>query len=213
MRMDYSISKQLLNSLADSLVAHGFTQERRGHGFARITEYGYDYVGLSTIERQQYILLQPAMGIRHDLIEDTFHRTSGMDDRYKAQTLTLVSTLTKLHNSSDFEVRVHRRDDVPLAVPRIVEMYEHFMRPFFSKFRDIDAIDRLLNENPDTPCAFVALPWRRCSVGLIAASIVGRPNINGLAKCYHARLSSDQNGFYLPPFERLLHDIGIAGTS
>ena len=144
--------------------------------------------------------MQPWCGIQNNMIEECFHRTSGVDRRNRVYYTTInlqAGDLWWLNSEHEIEIALAglRRFLVETALPFLEREYSYQ-----------DYCD-LLNRDPEENCPHQMNPQNRCHYGLIAARLAGDPRYDELKQVYATRLRRVSGGFYYPPFEKLVADL------
>ena len=82
------LKTELLEVLKPRMERYGFRVQKSKERFARrVTTGNWWFVLDFTV--YECLHVKPAIGLRVDIVEDVFHRTSGFERRYQADTPTL----------------------------------------------------------------------------------------------------------------------------
>ena len=157
--------------------------------------------------RPKYIL-EPALAVRIDKVEEIFHRTSVYEKKYHSETPTISFAFGHVNPDLDlFRYDVTDAYSLESALNNILRDFQTYALPFLQANTSIEALDRLLNDAPKEDCSYCRMEDLRCSHGLIVAKLTKRSNYDELKETYFTRLRSFADGFYLPSFERLAVDL------
>ena len=151
--------------------------------------------------------LCPSVGIRFELVESIFHRTSGYCLEYQKDTSTLGVDLFAVYGKPGYQLRLRDKSDIHSVSSRLMEIFRDRAAPYFVEYSTLDAVDSAVNGRPYERCVHRVMPILRCSTGAIVAKLVGRKDYDHLISIYRAALQKFAKGFYLPRFELLLADL------
>jgi len=202
-----SLKTALLTTLQPRMEKRSFKLQRSKERFAKRVSNGSLWFVLDfTIYENLHV--KPAIAVRVDPVEDIFHRTSGFERQYQADTPTLTLSVQSLTaDSSRFEYLIRDLSDVDTVATQIERDFSEIVVPYFECHSDLSGIDAALNGNPGGECIHYPMDYLRCAHGLIVARMVGRPNYRELVEVYGQRLAQVSNGFYLPKFEALVAEL------
>jgi hypothetical protein len=92
-------------------------------------------------------------------------------------------------NELNYDYKIQTIDDIKEWGKIVRKFYAEFAVPFFEKYRSVDAIDKLLNNNLKEP-TYLILGWR-IIIGLIAAKLNNNPKYNELRDYYSSLLGNE----------------------
>lgn len=203
-----SLKLQILNQLSVYMKTNGFTWRRPSEEMYKnipVGRLGY-FVVFNYYRPILTWTVRPVAMIRLNAVEEIFHKTSGFEERYHRTSYTIGCTLTEyLTGVSDLYERLEFRDDVEIEYLAL-ELFARFnndAKPYYEKFANVEAMDRLLNDQPDIHSIHGGVEPLRCQRGLILAKLARRVDYDHLEQVYRAKLESFNDGFYLPAFENL----------
>jgi len=150
----------------------------------------------------------PSVGVRFEMVEQVFHRTSNFEPDFHKDTDTIGVDLWRIHGEEGYKLPVLDESDVTSVVARVLEIFRNDALPYFSQFSDLKAVDAAINDHPRQKCIHRVMSYLRCSTGAIVAKLTDRKDFDALVATYREKLQHDANGFYLPPFEALIRDLG-----
>jgi hypothetical protein len=186
--------------------ARGFGWQARQEWFRRRVGGVQHVLQLLSVDHPPVVDIEPQLMVRHDLVEAIFHRTSGYPPATRADTPTVGGDLHRLVPGAPGRFELGPDGEVgdaaawlAGALPRLEE--------YWARFSDLAEVDRELNADPDRTTPNRPLPWLRCSTGLIAARLAGRPGYDELEAAYRRQLAVDNGGFYLGRFTALAEDL------
>lgn len=153
------------------------------------------------------------LGVRLDVVENIFHRTSGFEPRFQKGTPTMGGSLADIMGRPDLRLLLDERSGPQLVrdrlfAPEMLDFYEEWFR----RFSSLEGIDRELNDDPLYETPNRDMPWLRCATGAIVAHLCQRANYAEIVECYRDVLKEFSQGFYLSRFDLLLADLagGVA---
>ena len=198
----------ILSALTPELASRGFAFNPALEQFARKVKKGvtHFYYVLIT-ESEPFVRLDAHIALRLDLVESIFHKTSGYEKKYQSRTPTMGGALDAITGNPKFKMLLDRKTGAQqarslLLATAMLEFYEDW----YFRFSQIENIDHELNDDPLRETPNRPMHWLRCSTGIIAASLIARPDFGALVHTYTDVMRSFNNGFYLPRFEALLHE-------
>lgn len=196
----------LLAALTPAMSARGFRWRGSDEWFHRRVDGVEHRLQLLSVDRPPTVDIEPQLMVRHDLVERIFHRTSGYPPDARDDTPTVGGDLHALVPGTPQRLEIRPDGDVRAAAARLTDALPAIER-YWLRFSDLAEVDRDLNDDRRRPAANRPLPWLRCSTGLVAARLVGRPDYDGCEADYRRLLAVDNDGFYLGRFEALAADL------
>ena len=145
-------------------------------------------------------MLRVWCGVRNNAIEERFHKTSGVDEKHRANYTTI--------NLGGGELwYLNTEKEIVQAVAGAKRFITNTAIPFLAKTYSDQDYCRLLNTNPRGRCPYHGNRENRCHYGLIAAKVTNDPGYEKLKRIYAEFLRSTNKGFYYPRFEKLIADL------
>lgn len=182
------------------LTPHGYKLVKSRHAFEKSSPSERRGVYLLLIASHGDYSVRPWCGVRNGCIEERFHRTSEVDEKYRATYTTI-----NLDCGEKWELNTERQID--RAVTKARRFITDTALPFLEKDYSLQDYCNLLNTNPTGKCPYHANPENRCHYGLIAAKLADDPRNEELKATYGEYLRSTNKGFYYPRFEKLVADL------
>jgi hypothetical protein len=198
--------KKLFAELKPRMVERGYKLRLANDLFWR-TENDFIYHWQTRcLSGSQGVEIEPAIGIRSETIERIFHQTSTFAPQYHSGTSTIGASLVNLEGVGLREYRcpITTDDDVLPVVERLMVLFETKAIPYFERYRSLEAIDHLLNDQLDERVPGCSFGLPRETRGLIVAKLVDRPNYQELVEFYRSRIVKVSSGFHVPQFEALV---------
>lgn len=208
-----ALRRLLVSRLTEPMGQHGFNLKNGKDSFIRRDDGRTDVFQLvfldNKIDNKSGWRIQLSIGVRVEVIEEIFHRTSGFAPKYRGDTVTIGDFAGNLLFGDDekLEFPLNSLDDIDPVASRLVAVFYDFALFYFDKFKSIAEIDDELNSNPHEKNQNRVVPWLRCSTGAIAAKLTGRPNYREVIEIYTERMRISDKGFYLKRFEALLESL------
>jgi hypothetical protein len=110
---------------------------------------------------------------------------------------TILLNKSEYFNNLNYKYKIENIDDILEWGKIIKEFYTNYAVPFFEKYSSIDAIDKLLNENPSEKVIYLDdLGWRIIK-GLIAAKLNSNPKYPELRAYYKSEVESKFQGYFM----------------
>jgi hypothetical protein len=194
--------KPLITSVSGELLGpRGYKLVKSRDAFEKMSksERRGVYLGLVASNVGNY-WMQPCCGMQNNMIQECFHRTSGIDkgSRHYYTTINLRAGDDWLLNSEH---------EIEIALAGLRRFLVETALPFLEREYSYQDYCDLLNRDPEGNCPHQMIAQHRCHYGLIAARLAGDPRYDELKQIYATRLQRDNSGFYYPPFEKLVADL------
>jgi hypothetical protein len=110
---------------------------------------------------------------------------------------TLSTGMANYFNEINYRYKIKTQEDIIEWGKIVRTFYEEYAVPFFEKYNTVDAIDKLLNENPSERVVILDdLGWRIIK-GLIAAKLNNNPKYNELRNYYKGEVESKFQGYFM----------------
>jgi hypothetical protein len=148
--------------------------------------------------------------IRSHQVEEIFHTFSGYESRYHESSYTIGCSLGEYIDqrgpkTSDLEIR--QDSDIHEIAFDLFSQWNDLAKPYLSKYASIEAMDHLLNDEPEKPTIHGGAEHLRCERGLILAKLSGRSNYVDIRDTYRAKIRRLNDGYYLPTFEAIARHV------
>lgn len=123
---------------------------------------------------------------------------------------TLGTSTATYFNELNYRFKIKTQDDIIEWGKIVRKFYEEYAVPFFEKYNSVDAIDKLLNENPTEKVIYLDdLGWRIIK-GLISAKLNNNPKYNELRDFYKSEVESKFQGYFM--YEKCMKTINFLDT-
>lgn len=110
---------------------------------------------------------------------------------------TLSVGMQTYFNDVNYRYKIKNIEDIKSWGKIVRKFYEEYAVPFFEKYNSVDAIDKLLNENPATRVIYCDdLGWRIIK-GLIAAKLNVNPKYDELRDYYKREVENKFQGYFM----------------
>lgn len=107
------------------------------------------------------------------------------------------SNIGAYFNELNYRYKIRTQEDIKEWGKIVRKFYSEYAGPFFEKHNSVDAIDRLLNENPSEKVKYLDdLGWRIIK-GMIAAKLNQNPRYNELRDYYKGEVVSKFQGYFM----------------
>jgi hypothetical protein len=203
------LKRSLFELLATPLAIDGFKLKASKNCFRRKRNGVTDMFQVICLDGKPGWRIHPEVGMRIERVEEIFHQTSGFELKYQKDTPTIGGGVGNLTAGDNRACEFWLEDSSALSsvASNILDVFNQFGLPYFEKFGSISAIDKELNSNPTERVPNRALPWLRCSTGVIVAKLSGRSDYDELVHIYTDMMRRVSKGFYLERFEALLRSL------
>ncbi len=201
------IKSAFYECLAPRLAEQGFNRLKSSDAFTKVDgERTFKFLLIWLNVKQGYFVC-PDASIRFEGVESIFHKTSGFESKYQRGTATVGASLGAILGGTqdDCAFPIKNQAEIELAAELAAEAFNKFAMPYYNKWSTLGAIDAGLNDDPNAKVGYLrAMPWFRCSTGIIVAKLVGRKNYADLVSRYTNVMTTNNDGFYLSRFNSLV---------
>ena len=110
---------------------------------------------------------------------------------------TLSVGMQTCFNEINYRYKIKTEEDIKEWGKIVRKFYEEYAVPFFEKYNAVDAIDKLLNDNPTERVIYCDdLGWRIIK-GSIVAKLNNNPKYNELKDYYISEVESKFQGYFM----------------
>lgn len=186
---------------ATCLEPHGYKLVKSRDAFEKLSsaERRGVYIMFVASKHENY-MVRVWCGVRNNEIEERFHRTSGVDKKYRAHYTTINLDCGEYWY-------LNSEKAISEAVANARRFITETAIPFLEKEYSVRDYCTMLNTNPRGICPYHGNAENRCHYGLIAAKLAADPGYKGLKAAYADYLQATNNGFYYSRFEKLIADL------
>ena len=201
-----ALKAAFFTAVTPSLEEKGFRLRAAKDTFRRSHDGVVDMFQIVCLDGKPGIRIQPNVAVRVDQAEEIFHKTSGFNEKEQEDTPTIGGSIGNItgKGNRDFEFILESLSQIPDVTKAILNKFESFALPYFSRFDQIREIDSELNDRPTERTPNRGVPYLRYSSGLIVAKLNRRLNYQELVEYYTKRMSEIDKGFYHKRFEALV---------
>ncbi|MDR2992409.1 MAG: hypothetical protein LBV11_00995 [Bacillus cereus] len=110
---------------------------------------------------------------------------------------TIGTNISSYFGELNYRYHIKTIEDVKEWGKIVRKFYNEYVLPFFEKYSTVEAIDKLLNDNPSEKVIYCSdLSWRIIK-GLIAAKLNNNPQYNDLRNYYKSEVESKFQGYFM----------------
>ena len=173
--------------------------------YRRLVETGFQNVILSPAFYGDETILEVNFGARNEQVEQIAQQFLNNLTDYRPDANTLVISIGKFSGFQYFRYKIHSNTELLDVCKQIELFFDTQGFDFLNSACSLHNLDRLLNEHPGQPSAYVYNQAHRCYKGLIAARLNHNPHFDGLIDSYrHLLIRQTQNPYEQLHFERLI---------
>lgn len=194
--MNYSeVKKELKKEFESFLKPLGYKSKTdpQGCDFGKINSDSLNRIGYGVanyIDEFNTVCYLKICSIQIQNIEGKIFEEQGIYD-------TLSVGMQSYFNEINYRYKIKTQEDIFEWGKIVRKFYEEYAVPFFEKYNSVDAIDKLLNENPTEKVIYLDdLGWRIIK-GLIAAKLNNNPKYNELRNYYKSEVESKFQGYFM----------------
>lgn len=193
-----NIKETISLQLGEKLIADGFVYKKTNNEFI-CKHGGFTYI---------FNLLQSSWSDHHSLDVRLYISQKDIEDIYekiigKSHKLTIGNEIGRIFRSpdgrevinADLSILLVHDEDVMAAVETLEGYYKRIAKPYFDKYKSLDALDNIINNPPFEYCpAHVGGSFdNRCMKGLIVAKLVNNPEYENLVAIYDEAIKETMN--------------------
>ena len=157
------------------------------------------------INEQEGWTLNTSIGIRKDVVESIYHKTSGFETKYQKNTATIGCFIEDyIQQYDNIRINLIHESQIINAKDLVINLFDEIGLSYFQNYADIKTIDDLLNYNPLEECVHSNTIFRGAK-GIITAKLTERGNYTELVEIYRKHYTEFCNGFYLPSYVELVN--------
>lgn len=198
------LKKGLFEKLSALLLPYDFVLFRRMDWFQRKEDSTTQMYRLDFYSGIGGYTVAPSVAVRNEEVERIFHRVSGFEPKYQKLTPTIWVTIKDLTKSTPgCEYDLQTSDDIDSVAEIFFTYFKDVAFPFLKKNSSLNAVDKLLNDDPKKDSIYDSF-YLRCYHGVIVAKLNNRSDYQQIAEIYRQALASFEDGYYLADYERLL---------
>ena len=186
---DHRLAEAIIDPIRQGLSAEDFDFDDASQCFAKRSGDFVQQFQMAFADVRGRLVCVPEVGVRSELVEEIFHRTSEYSESNSASTATLGVSVKLLTGSEDFDLVLVDTDDVDPAIDRAKSAFRDVAVPYFAQYCSLKQIDAALNDNPEEPCIHMLNERARCSRGLIVAKLLNRRNYSELVQIYDRKVA------------------------
>lgn len=203
--MNTPFETNLFRHLSQFFADHHYLLLADQKQFRKITPTGFQNVIFSPSFYQDEIWVDILFGTRNQQIEQIAQQFLRNTPEFRDHANTTIVALGKFRDTPYFRYKLKPDESTETLCRDVESFFRKDGFAFLDKHGRIDAIDTLLNSQPDQPCKFLYNQTHRCYKGLIAAHLNHNPHFDGLIDRYRLELQRQtQNPHEQLQFERLI---------
>jgi hypothetical protein len=183
----------------------GFEPVPALHQWRRRTDFGFQniVVSLMDLPNTDDQFIEVHCGLRFSAVEELVFPFTSAISSFRPNSLTLVAPLGKLSGSRPLRLLMESDNILDLETNLGCHLKGEGML-FFRHYRNLQALDSLLNSKPEVPCPLISNPVFRPFRGMAVGHLLQRPDLGELGKQYWRLLKNQP----IPPhmlqrYERL----------
>lgn len=194
------VKKELKKEFDIFLKPLGFSSKlgSQGCSFFKPNANGYQKIGfgVSNYDPVYYTGVYSYVGV--DSIDKVLCKS--LEENYMKSMLGggTLSTSTRIYfQEINYQFKIKNIADIKQWIQLVEKYYIEHLLPFFENYNNVDAIDKLLNENPTEKVIYCGdLGWRIIK-GLISAKLNQNIKYNELRDYYKSEVESKFQGYFM----------------
>lgn len=149
-------------------------------------------------------LVSPSLAVRIEEVERIFHEVSGFEPKYQKDTPTIWVSIKELIKGPDeYEYSLNDVEDVEALAQHLFIVFRDVALPFLEENGSVQAINKLLNSEPEKEDSIFCIPEKRYFRGVISAKLTDDIRYGEIALIYREKVEQ-YLPYRLPDFDRLL---------
>ncbi len=192
------LKNELFSQLTTLLEPYEFALVRRMDWYVRKEEskliYRLDFY--DGYRKDVGYTVSPSLAIRIDRVEHIYHQVSGFEPKYQKDTPTIWPTINDLRKGDEgYEYLLDTHKDINPLSEKLFVIFREIALPFLEENSSIEAIDRLLNADPQNENNFFCIPQHRYFRGTIVAKLAKNDRYDQVVRVYW-----DELAHFLPEY-------------
>lgn len=144
------------------------------------------------------------LGIRIHEVEKIYQEACKIEKTFRSHTLTVNPALRDISKQIEYEYSLETLDDINPLVKKLEKAFREVALPFFENNSSLNAIDKILNDEPEKESYFYGT-YLRQYYGIIVARLSGRNNYKYLTELYRKQLQEIADDFYIEGYNNILN--------
>jgi hypothetical protein len=149
--------------------------------------------------------VSPSLAVRIERVEQVFHKVSGFEPKYRKDSPTIWVSLNDLKKDQDeYEYVLDSFENLDALVRTLFILFKDVALPFLEENSSVQAINNLLNSEPEADNNIYCIPEKRLFRGVIIAKLAKDVRYGEIAMIYREKVER-----YLPyrlaDFDKLLN--------
>ena len=192
------IIKRIASGISEIMDQSDFIYKKTKNEFIRNINKDYFSFNMGLYSFGNEYSLNIQLRISNNRIEDLLEKIIG-----KSHRITLGNTIERIAKSPDGRkiingsmfITLIQEEDIDSAIETLERYFTTIAKPYFAKYRTLEAIDDILNNAPFEHCpADVGGNFdHRCMKGLIVSRLVDNPQHNHLVSTYDEAIKETMN--------------------
>lgn len=196
-RQDPKVS--LFERIEPEAMERGFKLIRSRGAFERKRGEVTDNYILSFLSSTKGARVQPGLTMRYEPLDRIYHQISGAKPADRVYHAAISLAIWRIWGGREkYEFLLTGDDAVDEVVGKVLDTLREIALPFFDSHSTVADVDRLFNENPNSPESrlYNLNNWTRCAYATIAARLVGNPRYPELVQADAEFLARDYGEQY-----------------
>jgi len=151
--------------------------------------------------------IQPGLNMRYAELDRIYHQVSGARPADQKQHAAISFAIWRVYGGREkYEFLLAGEDTVERVAAQLIRTFREVALPFFESHSTIADVDRLFNEQPNSPESrlYNLNNVMRCCYATTAAKLVGNPRYAEIVQSYSEFLQAADQGFYVPQYQALV---------
>ncbi|WP_194973046.1 hypothetical protein [Aquiflexum lacus] len=197
------LKSEVLKGLYEELIHYDYILIKSTGEFVKKSKDGWFKYSLLFLIRDEGWEINPTISLRINLVEEIYHTVSGFEKKYQKGTPTLGTSVENyINDGQEYRFRLVNENQINKVVSGLTDLFKKVALPFYQRYSSIEALDKVLNENPSDSSLTGAI--FKGAKGLILAKLTKRSDYPDLVKVYTSHYEQLADGFYLKDFEKLI---------
>src|SRR5690349_21482164 len=145
MSIKSSLKEKVLDDLAELLSHYDFKLKKSKSEFYKKNKEGWYNYQIIFLENSEGFKVYASMGIRKNIVEEIFHRTSGFDKKYQKNTPTIgcfIEDFAKKKKS--YRYNLLKEQDISVVIEHLYVDFKDVALHYFRQYDSINIINEIL---------------------------------------------------------------------
>lgn len=182
----------LYAKLSEFLEPAGFKYQKKFDWFLRQVPGGFQTVGSGIVDYNPDFILTPVLTIRQDAVAEILMRFLTVAKGYEKALITISANYNIISSKPFFNPKVTTVEQINECAAGITRFLDEAGLPFLQQNSSVEALDKLVNQNPGVPSPYIGYSLHRAMNGVTLAKLNQNSTYDQLVLQYRSAITAVQ---------------------